>query len=211
MSKSYAGLHHYQHINCRQNTKSTVVLGDIAEIYINKNQMIYDNIPGLFDETAHKLRRYIYRYNYATTVYNVFDENGETDFHAPWIAFFTGNFSIDRKSYEMVNGFDENFVDWGFENIDFGYRLYQSGLKFHLNKKALNVHIYHEQNRVINSDNANYIQKKHTDEKIINYLKFLHGEIPLWKISNDLKFCKNPDIYYDSKKIGQKYKFDSGV
>lgn len=39
------------------------------------------------------------------------------------------HFSLFRDDVERVNGFDENFVGWGYEDDDFGRRLYRSGVK----------------------------------------------------------------------------------
>lgn len=38
------------------------------------------------------------------------------------------HFSLYRADAERVNGFDENFVGWGYEDDDFARRLYQAGV-----------------------------------------------------------------------------------
>ena len=38
------------------------------------------------------------------------------------------HFSLFREDVERVNGFDENFVGWGYEDDDFGRRLYKAGV-----------------------------------------------------------------------------------
>jgi len=38
------------------------------------------------------------------------------------------HFSLFRKDVERVNGFDENFVGWGYEDDDFARRLYKAGV-----------------------------------------------------------------------------------
>jgi len=40
-----------------------------------------------------------------------------------------GDFSIWRKDYERVNGFDENFCGWGGEDYDLGRRLRRAGVR----------------------------------------------------------------------------------
>lgn len=39
------------------------------------------------------------------------------------------HFSLFREDAERVNGFDENFVGWGYEDDDFARRLYQAGVE----------------------------------------------------------------------------------
>lgn len=39
------------------------------------------------------------------------------------------HFSLFREDVERVNGFDENFVGWGYEDDDFGRRLYKVGVE----------------------------------------------------------------------------------
>lgn len=39
------------------------------------------------------------------------------------------HFSLCRSDVERVNGFDENFVGWGYEDDDFARRLYKAGVR----------------------------------------------------------------------------------
>ena len=39
------------------------------------------------------------------------------------------HFSLFRAAAERVNGFDENYVGWGYEDDDFARRLYQAGVE----------------------------------------------------------------------------------
>ena len=39
------------------------------------------------------------------------------------------HFSLFRADVERVNGFDENYVGWGYEDDDFARRLYQAGVE----------------------------------------------------------------------------------
>lgn len=42
-----------------------------------------------------------------------------------WMFGFTHNLSLPRDLYEAVGGFDESFVQWGYEDTDFTYRIYR--------------------------------------------------------------------------------------
>lgn len=60
----------------------------------------------------------------------------------PAIAF--GNAAICRDDLIKVNGFDEEYIGWGQEDDDLGWRLYYAGLRPRpLVNQALVSHIYH--------------------------------------------------------------------
>lgn len=53
--------------------------------------------------------------------------------------------AINRKDFELINGYDENFVGWGNEDDDIGRRLYQSGVHgYNPFKDDFPIHLYHE-------------------------------------------------------------------
>jgi len=54
------------------------------------------------------------------------------------------HFSIGREDVESVNGFDENFVGWGYEDDDFARRLYKTGVKpLSVIEPARAMHLWH--------------------------------------------------------------------
>ncbi|MGV8125496.1 MAG: glycosyltransferase [Candidatus Xenobiia bacterium LiM19] len=56
-------------------------------------------------------------------------------------AFFcTCNVSVNRKELLDIGGFDESFVEYGYEDNEVGWRLRQHGLKAHFNMNAI---VYH--------------------------------------------------------------------
>ena len=56
-----------------------------------------------------------------------------------------GAFSLFRDKFELVNGFDENFIGWGLEDDDLGRRLYLAGVKgFNISHRAWTCHLWHE-------------------------------------------------------------------
>lgn len=60
----------------------------------------------------------------------------------PAIAF--GNAAVCREDLVRVNGFDEEYVGWGQEDDDLGWRLYFAGVRpVPLVNRALVSHIYH--------------------------------------------------------------------
>lgn len=54
------------------------------------------------------------------------------------------HFSLFREDVERVNGFDENFVGWGYEDDDFARRLYRAGVQPHsIIPAARALHLWH--------------------------------------------------------------------
>ncbi len=55
-----------------------------------------------------------------------------------------GNFSCHRADFVAVNGFNEDFVGWGKEDLDLGVRLRNFGLRpFSITNRAVNFHLWH--------------------------------------------------------------------
>ena len=54
-------------------------------------------------------------------------ERGEFDVYrrTGWMFGFTHNLSLPRELYLQIGGFDEAFVQWGYEDTDFTYRIYR--------------------------------------------------------------------------------------
>ncbi|MBN2436541.1 MAG: glycosyltransferase [Spirochaetes bacterium] len=74
-----------------------------------------------------------------TTVKNYNKRTGK-GWRGNWQMMFSHCFCIWKEVFEKVGGFDENFVHWGGEDVELGYRLYKIDCKIELNE---NVHVYH--------------------------------------------------------------------
>jgi len=72
------------------------------------------------------------------------------------------NFSAFRSDIEKVNGFDESFQGWGFEDSDFAARLIASGVRLKNGRLATNVyHLWHpEHDRSAHGDNWQRLQAR---------------------------------------------------
>lgn len=55
---------------------------------------------------------------------------------APWILFWTMNCSIRATDLWAVGGFDEDFVGWGYEYLELGYRLMRHGVRLGASREA---------------------------------------------------------------------------
>jgi len=76
----------------------------------------------------------------------------------PWAFFWSGNVSIRRDlvhAYGLL--FDDSFEGWGAEDMEWGFRIWQAGVKMLFNKRANGLHRPHERNVAENvaSEKAN--------------------------------------------------------
>lgn len=56
-----------------------------------------------------------------------------------------GACGINREDFELINGYDENYIGWGNEDDDVGRRLYQAGIHgYNPFKYDYPIHLYHE-------------------------------------------------------------------
>jgi len=91
-----------------------------------------------------------------------------------WQRVVTSNLSIRKKYLEKVNGFSRDFVFWGFEDVDLGYRLSKKlNLKFVWDDKIKVYHLHHSKESggelndlLIFWFNTNILYRKYLDEEI---------------------------------------------
>ena len=98
-----------------------------------------------------------------------FNARNEHRFHelpAPGFLYWTCNASASTKQLRAVGMFDEAFQRWGGEDIDLGYRLYQDGARFVVNRQAAALHYPHDKVHDEHADaaveNYRYIAKKYS-------------------------------------------------
>ncbi|MGG1676369.1 glycosyltransferase [Neobacillus sp. NRS-1170] len=64
-------------------------------------------------------------------------------FMFPWMAFLTGNVSIRKEFIQQAGLFDEDFVQYGYEDWEIGYRLYKLGAKYIVSNDLITYHQEH--------------------------------------------------------------------
>ncbi len=69
-----------------------------------------------------------------------------TSVEHPWKYVCTHSLSIRKETLKKVGGFKNCFIFYGFEDTDFGYRLYKQGYRFHLLDTKV-YHLFHKTNR----------------------------------------------------------------
>jgi GT2 family glycosyltransferase len=91
-------------------------------------------------------------------------------FAFPWMAFLTGNVSIRKEFILQAGLFDEDFVQYGYEDWELGYRLYKMGAKYIV---GTDVITYHQQHPIGDSkwkeaiNNLELFISKHSDIDVL--------------------------------------------
>lgn len=109
---------------------------------INKDTTIYELI------TREDIDKQNYQSLITTKPYFTDDivenfDNNLTNFHMPWMLFLTGNVSIPKELITRAGNFDEEFVKYGYEDWELGYRLYKLGAKFMGSEEVIGYHQEH--------------------------------------------------------------------
>lgn len=123
-----------------------------------------------------------------------------------WALFFSGCCAVKKDMFQLVGGFDEEFIGWGAEDVDLGYRLSLYGdiqflPEFH------GIHIPHPRDifRVNSQNHANmyYMLSKYRSWEF-ELLIVARGSLPIFTLFLDLitqmrqlplppaDFCKIP-------------------
>ncbi|WP_078555151.1 glycosyltransferase family 2 protein [Bacillus alkalicellulosilyticus] len=123
---------------------------------------------------------------------------GLTSFKFPWMGFLTGNVSVKRDFFKEVGLLDEEFVLYGYEDWELGYRFYKAGATFIVNPRGYSYHQEHpigESKRDEAIFNYYLFTKKHPDVNVLVLGLELIELIDLHDINNVLtqyeRLCEN--------------------
>lgn len=93
---------------------------------------------------------------------------------APWVLFWTTNVSVEKSIMLEVGCFDEEYITWGIEDTECGYRLFRKGAVYELSRKACGVHYPHGResyfNRISNECNKRRFFKKNPNTDVELYM-----------------------------------------
>ena len=182
-----------QHVDSHQD-KNVVSLGKVFQVYLScldkvELKEIFKRLPSIAREDI-----------YFKTVRKAFSfENNSI----PWIGFGTNNVSLRKDALIKIGLFDEDFIGWGQDNIELGYRLYKRGYRFTYNPLACNYHLAHPRNKEnLLKDitrNLEIFYKKQPETPVKLYRDFIFGKISLEYFNNSI--AKGADSDLDRGKI----------
>ncbi len=76
----------------------------------------------------------------------------------PWLACVTSNLSVHKQDMMEVGMFDENFIGWGWEDSDLGYRFLKKKIKLIKKSRIINYHIVHSKSKNYKEEELNNYQ-----------------------------------------------------
>lgn len=162
-----------RHINFHQD-KDVVVLGKIFQIYLSYLERV--ELKEIFEKLDLIAREDIY----FKTVRKAFSFKNN---NIPWIGFGTNNTSVRKEILSKVGVFDEDFKEWGQDNIELAYRLHKQGYRFFYNPMACNYHLAHaKEKETLLRDitrNIDVFYEKYPEMPIRLYRDFIFGKISL--------------------------------
>ena len=84
---------------------------------------------------------------------------------APWLMHWGCHCSARTEQLRSVGGYDEEFRQWGGEDLDLAYRLRRDGARFAVNRAASSIHYPHDKDHSDNAKSAlhnyRYIARKY--------------------------------------------------
>jgi len=113
---------------------------DLLKQHLLSHEYHTGSVLGYFETGWEKSSNSFLQYLDKSSIQNAF--NFKDNSIVNYKNFYTGNVSIKKKMVEKIGGFDENYILYGVEDIDLGYRLYCYGDKILFNKKAKCIHKY---------------------------------------------------------------------
>ncbi|HIE15135.1 TPA: glycosyltransferase [Candidatus Bathyarchaeota archaeon] len=108
----------------------------------------------------------------------------------PWVFFVAANVSISKRNLEEVGLFDEEFVGWGVEDWELGYRLHRHGIKYRYNENACNYHQQHlkKTSESFKESAQNYLRfcRKHPYAEIYLLWKFAYQKMDIQEYNSSV-------------------------
>jgi glycosyltransferase involved in cell wall biosynthesis len=103
---------------------------------------------------------------------------------APWLMYWTCHASARTEQVRSIGMYDEEFRQWGGEDLDLAYRLHRDGARFGVSREASAIHYPHDKDQGDNTrsalENYRYIAEKYrtpitrllTEEPAIRFSAF---------------------------------------
>ncbi len=194
------------HYECHLQSQESnlVVVGRIKNIPFSQYIMAMHTIKNEKGALCSSLDQFVQKDVYLNIREHIW--NSKLDY-VSWLGFTTANVSLRRKSILDAGGFDENFIGWGPEDVELGYRLKSNGASFVFHSEIVNYHLDKEKAAdtfyVNLNKNLRYLREKKYpgNKEIWGYIQFIGGQISLEAFNalcsqDALTYTKKEEDYY---------------
>jgi glycosyltransferase involved in cell wall biosynthesis len=161
-----------------------VGLGEIREAYVTDLDGRRAELLGDISVGCARLARLARRPYFVGEVYrHLLGPDGVASSPLAWLCFLSGNVSLPRALFDHAGGFDEDFVEWGFEHFELGYRLAGLGAMFRHYPGAVNYHLAHRRETGFYESgiaaSAVLLRRKHPQLPVEALVRLARGELSL--------------------------------
>lgn len=171
-----------------------IVFGRQKEWYIRNFDERLEQVYKIVAEQKENLHRKTIDSRYYVKTKAIYEKNGTS---IPWVGCIFANTLIKREIFEKIGSFSEQFVGWGFEDLDVSYRAFAAGYKIVLNNEMITYHLYHQHGSdILKQRDRNYriFFERNPDYPVRLYEDFYRNNISLSEYEEKVR------DYYNSQK-----------
>ncbi|MGL4874979.1 MAG: glycosyltransferase [Clostridium sp.] len=106
-----------------------------------------------------------------------------SEWPAPWVTLWSGNFSVEKKVLLKIGLFDENFNSWGGEDTDIGIRLTKNNIKYIYKKNIKSIHYPHEKKSLWITNPKLAMESLMKTKKYL-YNKYKSKDLEVWQYTH---------------------------
>ncbi len=171
-----------------------IVFGRQKEWYIRNLDEWLEQVYKIVTEQKESLHQKTIDSRYYVKTKAIYEKPGTS---IPWVGCIFANTLIKREIFEKIGVFSEQFVGWGFEDLDVSYRAFAAGYKIALNSEMITYHLYHQHgNDILKQRDRNYkvFFERNPDYPVQLYENFYHNNISLSEYDEKIR------DYYNNQK-----------
>ncbi len=161
-----------------------VSLGEVREVYVSDVDGRRAELIGDIEAGCPWLAGRSRRPRFVAELHrHLIGPDGLAESSLAWLCFLSGNVSLSRGAFERAGGFDEDFVQWGFEHFELGYRLAGLGATFQHRPHAINYHLAHRREQGFYESgivaSTALLRRKHRELPVDALAELARGEMTL--------------------------------
>ncbi len=151
MPENFLKIFYNKRKKSRINLSRAIRLTEEMTLRLTDKNIEMDDYKNLYNQKSYLYN--IERY-YKNKIYAIFSPRKQAE------KFRAMAFSLYKEDYIKLNGFDENFIGWGAEDLDFGRRAYYKGIKINnSHKNNFQIHQWHKESDKNGDHSLKYFRK----------------------------------------------------